>query len=325
MILSCLVWMYADQINNESVVEFVSLQISPQSGSDLIVELQDPPTGQFQVTFSGPHAEVENLRKDLGTGKFKPLYYVQPEDVKSESLIKSSAEVIGSFLRKDYKTISVQDVKPAQLKIYVDKLITVPMPVTVSTGATKTTRAVVTPGEVKVTLSSQAYNSLNDVEKFIVIDIENELRNKPENLELNEDFPLPQVVLGQPVTTDPTRVNIQLRVQQQFKTTTLQITKINRMIPGDLESKYRVDIRNESISVELKGPAELIDNLDPKKITAYITIDKADILDRTEYFPRDVQFILPKGIQLNTDKMTLTPKVDFKLVELQSQAPSIQR
>ncbi|MFA5863468.1 MAG: hypothetical protein WC975_02145 [Phycisphaerae bacterium] len=324
VVLSCLIWIYADQINNENTVELVTLQVAPQPGSDLVVEMQDPPTGQLQVTFAGPRADLDKFRREMGNEKFK--YYVQPEEVKEDTLVKDSSEILGAILRKDYKTISVREVKPAQVTIFVDRLITVSMPVRVSTGTTKTTTPVIKPAEVKVTLSRSAYQSLYDVDKFLVVDIENELHNKVEDRAIDEDFALPQVVLGQPVTTDPTRVKIQLRVQQQFQTKSFAISQIEQLGPNDIFTKYRVDIRDPQITVELKGPAELINNLKPQNIIAYIRLDQEDTLRSwTTYFPRDVQFILPEGIKLNTDKITRQPGILFKLVELQTAAPPAPR
>jgi hypothetical protein len=78
VVLSCLIWMYADQINSENLTEVVTLQVvSP--AVDMNVEMQEPASGQFQVTFTGPREQLERLKRDMGSGKFKPTYSVQPE------------------------------------------------------------------------------------------------------------------------------------------------------------------------------------------------------------------------------------------------------
>jgi hypothetical protein len=327
VVLSCLVWMYADQITTEPTVELVPLQVTSQSVSQFTVELQEPASGQLQVTFSGPRADLEMLKRDLGTGKFKPVYSVKETEVKEENLVKDAAEIINAYLRKDYPTISVQETKPAQIKIFVDQMVTVTMPIRVTSGITKTTTPVITPREVKVTLSKASLDTLNPTERFIVVDIENELRNKVEDRAIDEDFAIPQAILGQSIVTTPTRVRINLRIQRQFLTKTFDLSRIEVMGPAELLAKYRVDIRDPQITVALKGPTEQINNLNPKNILAFIILEPEDIRPGGAFFPRQVQFKFPEGFEgIKPDEKTARrPEVDFKLVELQAATPTAKQ
>ncbi len=321
-VLSCLIWIYADQINSESRTELITLQVSSQSGSKMDVQLQEPATGQLQVTFTGPHEQLNQLRLDLSSGKFKPVYYVQPEEAKGEVLVKDGADVINTLLRKNYSACSVVESRPAQIKIFIDQLTTVKMPVYVTTGTTKTTTPVVKPSQIDVTLSQSFFQSLSDSDKFIVVDIENELQGKAVERVVDEEFPLPQVLMGQPVVTEPTRVRIQLQIQQQFSTTNLVIQRVQVLGPDDLLSKYRVDMREQKITVELQGPEELIKNLKPQDIIAYLALEPEDMYRQwNTYFARQLKFLLPEGIKLNTEKMTRPPEVDFKLIDQSIASP----
>jgi hypothetical protein len=323
LLLSSLVWLYADQINSETIEELVTLEIAPQSGSELLVELQEPVSGQLQVVFSGPRDQLEGLRRDLGTGKFKLIYYVTGDEAKDEFLVKDPRELVGSLIRKEYKSISVDEIKSvSQIKIYVDHLITATIPVKVETGANIKTKAlVVTPLEVKVLLPKSVYQNLYETEKFIVLDLENELQGRPEELMIDENFALPQKLAGQPVVTDPTRVRVQLTIDRQLRNKTFEIPSTSVQVQGpiDLLAKYRVDIRDQQIMVTLQGPADIIKNIKPQDISAYIILTVDDMLPpRSSYFPRELKFVLPEGVKLDKEKL---PRVDFKLVELQSAAP----
>jgi len=319
MVLTCLIWIYADQENVTSSNEVVSLTVSPQSGSELFVELQEPSTGQLQVTFAGPRFELERFKKDLG--KFKPVYFVQPEEVKGDTLNKDAAEIINSAIRKNYKGIVVQDVKPAQIKIFVDPMITVPMPVRVRTGATKTDVPVITPSKVQVTMPRSTYMALYDTEKFLDIDLESELQNKAEDREINEYFSLPTSFAGQDVVTSPPRVKIQLKIKQQSVSKDFPINQVKVMGPPELLAKYRVDILNPQFTVTLKGPLELISTLKPQSIIAYIQLDPEDMI-HTSYFFKPASFKLPEGIKLDTTKMLRPPGVDFKLIDIHVTPPT---
>ncbi len=324
LVLTCLIWIYADQENVVTSTEVVTLLVAPQSGSDLSVDLQDPPTGQLRVTFAGPRADLEELRRTLGQGKFKPTYTVTPEEAHGDTLVKDATEIISSNLRTQFRTITIQDVQPAQVKIFLDPMITVPMPVRVNTGTTKTTIPVVTPNKVKVTMSQSAYQKLYDSDKFLVVDLENELRNKVEDQEINEEFPLPRLVLGQEVATSPSQVKVQLKVQQQSITRLFTISQIKVMGPPDLLARYKVDIRDSQITVALKGPPELINNLkpqNPQNVIAYIQLD-ADDMHYTSTFLKTVEFRLPDQVKLDTTKMVRLPDVFFKLIDQQAATPT---
>jgi hypothetical protein len=309
--------MYADQINSENLTEVVTLQVASPA-VDMNVEMQDPVSGQFQVTFTGPREQLERLKRDMGSGKFKPVYSVQPEEATGDQVVKDCAEVLNSLMRNHYSAVSVVETRPTQVKVFIDHMVKVKMPVQVYTGNTKTTPPVVVPDEVEVLISKAVNDELTDSDRMIVVNIENNLLNKPEDKAIDEEFPLPQVILGQPVITDPTRVKIKLGIQRQFNTKTIDIPRIQILGPVDLLTKYYVDIRDPHVSVTLKGPMELIKKLEPKDIVAYLELEPDDMFSiYTTYFGRQVKFVLPDGIKLDMEKMTRPPEVDFKLSEQQ--------
>ncbi len=323
VVLSCLIWMYADQINSENLTETVTLQVASPTTS-MNVELQEPVSGQFQVTFTGPREQLERLKRDMGSGRFKPVYSILPEEANGDLVVKDCVDVLNSLIRNHYNAVSVIETKPAQIKVFVDHMIMVKMPVQVYTGNTKTTPPVVIPDKVDV-LISKTFNEeqLSDGDRMIVVNIENHLLNKPEDQAIDEEFPLPQVILGSPIITDPTRVRIKLGIQRQFNTRSIDIPRIQILGPVDLLSKYYVDIRDPQVSVSLKGPVELIKNLKPQDIKAYLELEPEDMFrPYTTYFGRQVRFVLPEGIRLDMEKMSRPPEVDFKLSE-QPTTPSL--
>ena len=327
VVLTVLIWVYADQITSYTVTEMVPLQVKAQPGADMNVELQEPANGQLEVSFTGPRTKIEDLRKDLSTGKLKADYYVQAEGVTGDTVTRDSLEIINAVLRKDYKMITGADVKPAQVRIFVDPLTTVDMPVKIPPCTTKTTPPIVTPRTVKVTLSDFVYKNLSDGDKYVVLDLENELRNRPEDKEINDSFTLPQMVAGVRVATDPTQVNVKLRILRHLPTKSFEITQIDVMGPADFMARYGVVIQNLQITLELKGLEEDINNLKPQSIQAYLRFEKQDLYQLVigKTYSRDVQIILPPGITVDGEKMPRMPNVLFKLTDLQPANPAEPR
>jgi hypothetical protein len=325
-VLTALIWMYAEQINSENITETITLQVAAPSGADFNVKLQDPANGQLQVTFTGTRERFERLRRDMESGKFQPIYYIQAEDTNGDIYVKETVDIVNSLLVKKYSGVSAQSAKPAQVRVAVDHLISETMPVRVLTGTTKTTPPVVVPDKVKVLLSKSIYQKLSQGDRVLVVDIGNELRGKAEDKAIDMEFPLPQTIMGQPVVTDPTRVRIQLAIQQQFLTHNFDLPRIQVLGPTDLLTKYRVDIRNPQITVALRGPVDVIKNLRAQDIEAYLELEAEDMFKSyTTYWARQVKFVLPDEITLDLEKMSRPPEVDFKLIEQQSAAPIAPR
>lgn len=327
--------MYADQINLTTLTELVTVQVMPQPGTDLIVEPQEPSSGQFTVTFTGRRSDLEDFRQDLVSGKFKPVYYVKKDEAKGETLTKDGVEMMNLLLhqetgssgaRKSYPAITVQEIKPDQMKIFIDRHVTVKMPVVVNTGLTKTTAPVVTPASVDVTIPASVLQGLYPTEKIIRLDMENVLRGRIEDREFDEEVPVTGLVMGQKVETQPAKVRVKLRIVKQFKTRPFELSQIQILGPSSLLAKYRVEIRDPRVTVTLKGPAELIDALKPQSIVGYVKLYPEDMSRPwTTVFPRPVQLEPIEGERIKLDPDSPPPTVDIKLVELHEAAPAGQR
>ncbi len=313
-ILSCLIWIYADQVTTEYMTAVVNIQVLPAGGSDLIVKLITPQSGQIEATFAGPRARLERLKSDL-QGKFKLVYYVKPTPKFEPIITADTIQIIKNQLKELYPAITVSSVDTPQIKIAVDKYIYVNMPVKVIIGTITTSEPVITPSQVKVRLPLSLYKKLTDEQKVITIDIEPELRKHLENQQIDQTFPLPQTLAGQEIQTDPLQVKVQLKIQQQFARKEVK-RPIQVLLPLGLENKYIVDLRDKEITVPIIGPADLISNIKDQDIVPYIELVPADLTrPGSSYFPRRIKFLLPDGIKIDTEKLSRQPEVDFRLIE----------
>ncbi len=321
IVLSCLIWVYADQITTEYMTAPVTLEVAPAGGSNLIVKLISPQNGQIEVTFAGPRARLERLKNDL-QGKFKFIYYVTPEKKFEPIITKDTIEIIRSQLKEMYPTITVSAVNIPRIKIAVDKYIYVHMPVKVIAGTITSSEPVIIPNRVKVKLPLSVYKKLSDEQKVITIDIEPELRKHIQNQEIDREFPIPQQLAGQAIETEPTRVRVKLKIKQQFARKEIK-RPIQVLLPVGLESKYIVELRDKEIIVPVIGPVDLINNLKDQDVVPYIELVPADLArSGNSYFPRRVKFLLPEGIQLDESKLPRQPEVDFRLIERDKTLPT---
>ncbi len=315
VILSCLIWLYADQITTEFITEFVKISVKPAQGSNLIVKLAEPTDGLVEVTFAGPRVQLEKLRNDIKAGKFKPVYYVKSVGNEQSEFFRDIEDVIRDYLVREYTAITVKSVTPQQIKIKVDQYIRVKMPVRILTGTVEVYELGVSPDSVEVKLPLSLYKSIPLEQRFVPVDIESELIGKVGQDEFVGEVAVPQKIMGWPVEISPDRVGIKLKIKHRYVRREIK-RPIHILSPVDIEHKYIIELRDKDITIPIVGPKARIKAIKPEKIIPYIEIFPDDVVNlRDTYFPRRLKFILPEGIKIDESKMPLSPEVEFKIRE----------
>jgi len=320
-ILAVLVWVYADQITTDSITEPVGLQVRAPAGSELILRVQEPQNESFQVTFSGPRAQLEDLRKDLVAGRVDLVYSVDPAEAQGSQLIKDAREIFSRMIRKQYGAIRVVATEPEALHVGIDRYVTVQLPVKVDTGTIRTSKANVKPANVTVKVPESLLKSLPlEQRSSVTVSIEDELKERLENhiTEVNEEFSIEPFLGGHTISPDPSRVRVQLTIEELYETRQLEFSRVFVLMPPELQSDYRVEIREQNISALFRGPKEVIDELKSTDVIPFIPIESDDVARALgKPFPRPVQFIINKqGVEVDATNMPQAPKVDFSLVEI---------
>ncbi len=313
-LLTCLIWIYAEQISTDTAEETVNLRITAPANSPLLPQLAETPGKQLKVQaiFSGPQGQLEVLRKELRIGKFAPEYIVR----QSGTLQLNTAEIIEQQIPSRYQAVTILQAIPEKITVNVDQLVTKPIPVRVLTGAVKTTDPTVSPQPIDVTLPESFYENLPQQDRVIYINLENKLQNLGENQIVDSEFPVPQTLAGRQVKTSPKKVTIRLQVRKEYTTKSYTFNRIKVLGPIDLLEDYSVIIKDKEITIALRGPADILENLKKQDIIPYIKIEEDD-KNRRSLFPRPVQINLPENLKNQIQQVT-TAQVVSELVEKQN-------
>lgn len=307
-LLSCLIWIYADQISTETIEEALEIRFSPAS-ADLII-LPDEP-GRFQVTLSGSHAQLELFKRKLENENFQLTYKVNPEDPNAESLTVDARKVVEELLRP-YTAVSVLDVSPDKIEIGIDRYIEKLLPVRIETGRIQTNEPKVSPPKVKVTVLRSVFSQLTDEQKSISLDLEEELSARPDKEQIDLMFSLPSVLASHSVKIEPKSVNVRLKIIRKYDTKSFKL-RVWLIYPPDFPGNYHAEVDAEEIRVRLKGPADVIANLKTQGVPmAYIPILHDDI-SKQDKQGRDVDFYLPAEVTLAKEQEP--PRVYFRIVQ----------
>ncbi len=312
-LLTCLIWLYADQLNTETSVERITLTIAVPKGSGLIPSIVEPHTQgrdiELEVELSGQRGKLEKFSKELGNATVSPLYMLKKD---ASGVVELDArEVIAELIPSRFGAIRVLKATPESVKIAIDREITVDMTIKVLVGTIEANQAQTDPVQVKVTLPKSFYNSLPEERRLIQIDVQEAVRNMAVEQNLDVMFDIPQSIEGTVVKTEPKRVRVQLQLQNQLKnrTFTFSSEEVQVMTFPVLMDQHIVTIEQKTFSVTFRGPASVMGDLKKEDIVPYIQVEEAD-KDYVQFFPRDVTFILPKRIEKDNE-----PEVSLKLVD----------
>jgi len=330
VLLTCLIWIYADQRTTDTAIETVHLTLDVPKGSKLIPTLAGPNGNgkevDLQITLSGQRSRLEAFRKELAAVKFELTYLVELDNPKATEIVRNSHKIIEQLLASNPRfqavsAVSVDEVSPPELRIKLDRWISPLVAVKVLSGTITTGTIEVFPKQAKVTLEKSVFDRLDPEERrVILVDLENHLRNRPEDTVIDDEFSIPQILAGHAVTTDPTHVKVRLKILQQYETKPFKFlrSQVMGMGPLDLFEEYRVQIEepNSNITVALRGPVSVMQGLRQEDITPFIRLDHEDTVHEEAFFSREVQFILPdKRIKIDTDEIP-RPRIGFKLVKI---------
>jgi len=98
---------------------------------------------------------------------------------------------------------------------------------------------------------------------------------------------------GQPWTTEPERISVELELVERVATRRLEKNKVRPLLASD-DSRV-VKIRPEKVDVILRGSPQRIENLDPADI--YVYVDCTELTEPAEY-EVPVRVDVPRGLQI---------------------------
>lgn len=263
VVLTLLIWTTADQLLSDT--HEIEVTIVPVTSGEHPAIVQTDPPGQtrFKLTVTGPRRRVEQLRDQARTGQLRPLSIPVPDHISGtvnvdvrRALEGQSGQLLG---------LRVDKVDPPQVRVLVDRLTTVVMPVQVERGVMEfdvPPRA--DPAEVRVTLPESALANLAQVQlRLAVADL---FLNQPAGESLTiPGVPLPQKLGEVDIQTDPPTVTIRATLREQIKIGTIPAVPIAVQASPENFNRFEVRTRDGrtliSRAITVQGPPAVVDSL----------------------------------------------------------------
>lgn len=321
-VLTVLIWVSADQLLTETQELDITIALRTEPNSDLVLRFVDGSPSRFRITASGRQGDINNLR-DQGQLELTIADVVLGSELGSRDL-----NLQDRFRERGlvFAGCAVLRIQPAIVKVYVDRRMTVEVPIVARFGNLGyAVEPRVDPDSVHVTIMQTLYDRIRTANPRIALDVETYLANQPED----EPVRVPGIPLRAEIESDagtfavenvsPDTVSLRATLRRRRKTGTIQAVPIKLLASGSVLNRFVIEFKNpnppETMSLKVVGPADEVDKLvsGERKCVATISIGGSAALSAdTTYEFYEPQFDLPPSVQLTDDQKT--PRFEIKLV-----------
>ena len=321
-VLTVLIWVSADQLLTETEELDITIALRTEPNSDLVLRFVEGSPSRFRITASGRQGDINNLR-DQGRLELT---------IADAVLLTSDLGLQDLSLQERFRErglvfagCAVLRVQPAVAKVYVDRRISVEVPVVARFGNLGyAVEPRVDPDTVRVTIMQTIYDRVRSANPRIALDVETYLVDQPEDEPVRiSGIPLQAVVESDVGTfpaegVSPDTVSLRATLRRRWKTGTIQAVPIKLLGSGRVLNRFVIEFKNpnppDTMSLKVVGPAGEVDKLVSGELKVFATISITGSAARSagKYQFYEPQFDLPPSVRLAEDQ--ITPKFDIRLV-----------
>ena len=321
VVLTLLIWFYADQASSESDSFAVWLTVRPPGSAKWRLADPNMERTQVEIEFAGPSGAMRELLRDVQDDRFR-LTYVVEADPPSGSHVVDLISKLDGLEEVQRRGLRVTDVRPPELTLKVDRFVTKELPVVAQADSYKIVQPTVQPATVKVILPESQFDKLDRAEIAANIEamevhrtlIREHLRSAA--AESSQALELYDVPLARPpgAILDPQRVLVTAVIERRDRTRSLRSVYVKFEVSSDQWRKYDLEVKDNAdlaLEITVRGPSDTIASLTPQDVRAYVEISSNDAIKTEGWLTRTVSFVLPPGVLLDQT----APQIQFRLVE----------
>lgn len=321
VVLTLLIWFYADQASTQSKDVVVWLNLRPPGSAKW--RFADPNSERVRVamTLSGPAGSLSEIQESLEEDRLR-LAYVIEADPPSGPYRVELLNKLDSLEEIQRRGLSVRNVTPPVVIVLVDRFVTKELPVVAQADTFKIVQTTtVAPPTVKVTMPESQIDKPEQTE--IVANIEALDAHRARILEYlrdsgakpGEGIGLHDVPLVRPpgAILDHERVFVKAVIERREQSKLLRSVYVRFDVSADQWHKYNLEVKDSAalaLEVKVRGPSDLVASLTPQDVRAIVAIETGDAIKTEGWLTRTVNFVLPPGVVLDQ----AAPQIQFRLV-----------
>lgn len=320
VVLTLLIWTTAHQLVSETAEIEVIIRPAPTGGGAVRVETDPPGLDHFRLTVTGPKRVVDRVRDLVRARELPPLSVTVPDHLEGpqtvdmhEALSRAHDQLLG---------LRIDKVDPPEVKVIIDHLQTVTMPVHLDGGLLECdVPPQAEPAEVAVTLPSSVLDRL--AVRRVPLAVEGLLRDKPEGEPLEiPGVPLAAKLGGAQVSIDPPTVTVRATLRKRSKTGTIMAVPITIQASVETFNRFRVETRDGrtliSRAITVQGAPAVVDALVAGRtaVTGRIVVTGDTAAQAGQFIELQPVFDLPPEVRLGSP----VAPVELRLAPLRDEA-----
>ncbi len=313
--LTVLIWVFADQLLQESDVLQVKIVPVEGAGADVEVRPADPLASAFRVRVSGPRkviaktvpGRVYTVELPIGAGDTGQF------DVPGEHTVTELAQRLQRLSDPALAQLMIEEVQPDALRVILDRKVTVTMPVRI-VDAHEFDFAVeptIEPPEVAVTISEMALHGLGPDRPgippdrlFVGLAVSPFLSKYPKGDLFSRPVMLEPRVAGHKVELKPREVRLVAKLRERRKEATVPAVPIVFQASQAVFNRYLIDRRDNytvlTQPVVIRGAEDVVDSIlsGQTRIFGTVFLTTPDAEDVGAFRLVSPEFTLPPGVTL---------------------------
>ncbi|MCP4252054.1 MAG: hypothetical protein GY775_01380 [Candidatus Scalindua sp.] len=314
LVMAMVLWFYATSRHTGDIKEDLQLTINAPSGLTIL----DMSVNVVTVSLSGPQNIIDNIADMIKNNEIKARLDIPevsnvdddnykksfrltrrnfnfPKEIRLTSITPNEIEITLGRLEKKYVKVQVQKKGTPALgyeinsEFFFPREVLVMGPVNILKDAETINTSMVNVGAI-TSEQNRTFPWVVDIENTITI--------------VKDDK-----YISVPVKCDE-RVNVWFHVNEQMGTKIFDNVKVNIFHPVNYD--HKVTLKEEFISLSLKGSKLMLDMLNAKDIMAYIDVSS---LSPPGPYNQPVICKLPEGLEIDGDPPESHVDIDEKIVE----------
>jgi hypothetical protein len=327
-VVTAFVWLAADQNVQEEQSFKIPVRVVTRDPNRYVALVKPPQQALLKVTMSGRRRHLKAFAEAVASqGVFEAVMDDSKVSRREPQPLSTEDELLKRIKAVSESHLVVKAVEPRAVSVMIDEFQEIPdIAVQPNFGDMKVS-ATCLPSKVAIRLPRFAVGQLPPdriIRPNAAPLIQEELKSDPEDREFRISLPLTLEMAGSvPIVFVPDKVTISGVVETLQATASKGPVQITFSVPLEVQEKFSIVVEPGTSlrqNINITGPSNLLDRLDPRDIRAFVEVMVADMDEPGRVIMRQVHIILPPGFMVPTNAPPL--EVAFRLVPHPAAGPA---
>jgi hypothetical protein len=322
VLLTGLIWFFADQADLDSKTVSLHLGIQPP-GAGYIVMAQEPEVLELSVTFRAPRGVIREIEQELRTRLLNATFVPDKPagDARFVHLTFESMKVVPQLDEIRQRGLTIVSVRPATFSVDLDTMVRRPMRIKPEFGelVVDEPREEPRPATVDVIMPSTMADELSgdtlpvDVTSYADTSLPDKAQRKTVELRWRRNDPRAKFVHFEPASFD-----IRFRLKDTAARRTLTSVPVSFSATPEVLSRYTpiaVDKAEFLQDITVAGPRQIVDSLSPGDISLIVQVYGSDEANIGQTITRQIKQFLQIKLQPHVQIISQPRDIRFTLQE----------